>query len=91
MMGLLLFLSTVLFFTFLVAFYYYGAVLGYHMKKEATKKAGLFAVATLAIYVVPQLLVGINSTVFVGIALWSLFWFVVIYKQATTTWQRVLR
>ncbi len=91
MMVLFLFLSTMLFFTFLLSFYYHVAVLGYHTRIEGTKKAGLFTVVTLAIYAVPQLLIGMNSAIFIGIVLWSSLWFVVIYKQTTATWQRVIR
>ncbi len=92
MIFLTLFLSTILFFAFAVAFYYYGAVLAYHKRAKAFEKALFFSAATFALYIMPIFLIGEASlTVFLVVLLWSLFWFCVVYKQAMSTWQRTIR
>jgi hypothetical protein len=89
---LMLFISTILFFAFAVIFYYYGAVLAYHEKAEAFKKAAFFSAITFIIYIIPVLLFRkVELVLFLAILLWAVIWFCLIYKQATSAWQRAIR
>ncbi len=72
-------------------FYCYGAVAGYHTKEEAVKKAAIFAVITLAIYIIPQAFIGIEATLVIAVVGWALLWSIVIYRQATSPCFKTIR